>query len=112
MLKALPAQALIRNRIPASRRRPKFQVLIDFNCAANLGGGPAVLKRNGNCLGGGGGPPIIKQGPTLGPSLALQSLVSQRSGCLPEPRYARFSAASGFGFLGLGLRILNRARSG
>ena len=30
-------------------------------CSANLGGA-AVLKRNGNCSGGG---PIIKQGPTL-----------------------------------------------
>ena len=49
----MPVQALIRNRIPASTQLPKFQVFIDFNCAANLGEA-AVLKRNGNCSEGGG----------------------------------------------------------
>ena len=61
MLMAMPVQALIRNRIPASTQLPKFQVFIDFNCAANLGEA-AVLKRNGNCSEGGA---IIKKGPTL-----------------------------------------------
>ena len=51
MLMVMPVQALIRNRIPASTQLPKFQVFIDFNCAANLGEA-AVLKRNGNCSGG------------------------------------------------------------
>ena len=63
MLMAMPVQALIRNRIPASTQLPKFQVFIYFNWAANLGEA-AVLKRNGNCSGGGWGP-IIKKGPTL-----------------------------------------------
>ena len=52
MLMVMPVQALIRNRIPASTQLPKFQVLIDFNCAANLGEA-AILKRNGNCSRGG-----------------------------------------------------------
>ena len=52
MLMVMPVQALIRNRIPASTQLPKVQVFIDFNCAANLGEA-AVLKRNGNCSGGG-----------------------------------------------------------
>ena len=70
MLMVMPVQALIRNRIPASTQLPKFQVFIDFNCAAKLGEA-AVLKSNGNCSGGegeggeGGGPPIIKKGATL-----------------------------------------------
>ena len=38
MLMVMPVQALIRNRIPASTQLPKFQVFIDFNCAANLSG--------------------------------------------------------------------------
>ena len=58
MLMVMPVQALIQNRIPASTQLPKFQVFIDFNCAANLGEA-AVLKRNGNCSGGeGGGTPL------------------------------------------------------
>ena len=55
MLMVMPVQAIIRNRIPASRRLPKFQVLIDFNCAANLGGlnyQRGILIAQG---GGGGG---------------------------------------------------------
>ena len=55
MLMVLPVQALIRNRVPDSTQLPKFEVFIDFNCAANLGEA-AVLKRNGNCSGVGGGP--------------------------------------------------------
>ena len=51
MLMVMPVQALIRNRIPASMRLPKFQVFMDFNCAVNLGGAE-LLKRNANCLGG------------------------------------------------------------
>ena len=55
MLMVMPVQALIRNRIPASTQPPKFQVFIDFNCAANLGEA-AVLKGDGNCSEGGGDP--------------------------------------------------------
>ena len=63
----MPAQALIPNRIPASTQLPKFEAFIDFNCAANLGGA-AVLKRNGNCSGG--GPPIM--GATLFAMITLR----------------------------------------
>ena len=49
MLMVMPVQAL---RKTASTQLPKFQVFIDFNCAANFGEA-AVLKRNGNCSRGG-----------------------------------------------------------
>ena len=64
MLMVMPVQALIRNQIPASTQLPKFQVFIPFNCAANLGEA-AVLKRNGNCSGG-GDPLSLKRVPHYG----------------------------------------------
>ena len=64
MLMVMPVQALIRNHLEFN----------NFQCAANLGGAEP-LKRNTNCSGVGGDPPIIKKGATL----VLASVLSTRS---------------------------------
>ena len=80
MLMVMPVRALIRNRIPASTQLPKFQVLIHFNCAANLGEA-AVSKRNGKCSEGGGDPLSLKRVPHY-KDLASTSTIGFYRDCL------------------------------